>query len=258
MGVGDVTVSNTKNNSLKGAVFNGTNGLIAIPLTLSSWDTFTVNFWIYFNETPTADFERILTQYDETGNKQGILLFTGSAGGGDKDKIKFGAYLNNVKVGDIASAALTMGKWYNLTLEYSGSTASMYINKTLAGTDASSEIGLTITDLGLNLAAKDAVTNVSKVTLSNIQIFSRILTTEEREGLVDNKQVTKDLKHRWKLDNDFTDSIGSLDGVNTNTYLTIIDDAISTAVAAQRTDATDQWLCYKGLEGQGGTINIEN
>ena len=253
MGAGDVTVSNTTNRGLKGCMFNGTSALMTGTFTMPK-GSFSLSTWVYPKGNIGGNGPLMIF-----GNFYGLL----SQGAGNstdfKMTIRFGGATKTFQ----KNGSIDRFKWTHLSVTYDHLTDTVTLYKN--GVDqaplntADAIVGLTKDDqVFYSLGARTDPLYYHGM-IKDACFYEKALSQAQITQLANHNHVTEGLIHRYNFkNNNFNDSLGSANGTNTDGVITILDEEIATAVAAQRTDATDQWLCYKGAGGQVGTINIEN
>ncbi len=86
--------------------------------------------------------------------------------------------------------------------------------------------------------------------LSNVKVWNRVLTTDEIARDYAGTPIPNGLTNRWKLMDDYKDSVGTADGTNSGTYLGIQEDAIAAVIKADRVTANDKYLIAGFNNGQ--------
>ena len=250
MTTGAVSVVNTGNTGKPCAIFNGTDAGLRSTAddVFSGLSQVSISAWINpktFNHKPFVSARdgvngmEILTNL---GGELFVWLGNGSAG-------------VSLTTTDLNINPRT---WYHVVGTYDGATLKAYKNGVISAQTESQTGKIGQTTGGLGLGVDNGGTVYFYGGLANVKIFNKALTQEEITKLAASDNSVKDgLIHNWKLDEDFNDSVGDVDLTNTNTSLGIIDDAITTAIEAQRVTANDKFLIYKGMEGQVGTVAIE-
>jgi hypothetical protein len=105
-----------------------------------------------------------------------------------------------------------------------------------------------------------ATTSTFDGCIRHFKIWNKILSSTEIAADYAGNTPTDSLVCWYKLGGDYANygSGGAGTGTNSGSVGIIGDGAIAVAVKAQRKGATDKWLCYKGVGGQVGTIEIES
>lgn len=153
---------------------------------------------------------------------------------------------NTTHVRTDSIAGLDSKAWNHYFITYNSATKEtiLYIN----GVNKVSFTS-TITDLDLSTSNWDIRYSIIggnrtfvKCGIADCQIFKRTLSEAEVSDIVSGKNTSEGLLHRYKLDKDYKDSVGSVDGTNTGSYLSTVDDQVSTNIKNARTTANDKYL----------------
>jgi len=270
MAAGDVVVTNTTNRSFGCAEFDGVDDRITItPATIIPTDgDFSVSLWL--------KAKPILATSSRRGTAFSISDYATSVRG---CCVRIDPLLDDLTltVGDNVTSTTTtlindlttinQNQWYHILITYNNTTTiyTPYINGTATGGTATKKYIYPVTDnkIYIGHSALNSAEAYWRGNICNVRVYKKILSTDEIAKLytgIAPTSATNDLIGEWKLQKDYNDSQSNTpahNGTNTGTFLTIVDDAITTAVKAQRVASTDKWLCARGQNGQVIVANIE-
>lgn len=232
MGVGDVVVDLNVGNFKRGAFFDDVDDKVVTTMnpSVDLTGSFTIVAWVMINES-----------------KDGNWIFGADDSGGDRFYLK-GQVSDEMTVGlsswngTTNSNIFPANVWTHVAMVLDGTTGFVYVN----GVEAITQAGITV-----SMPNRDFVMGIKPVGLnafyggiiSDVKIYNRSLSTTEliadKAGLIQTGLI-----HRWKLDFDYTDSVGSHDGTNSGSRLTAVDDQIAQAIKAARASggATDNFM----------------
>ena len=235
MAAGDVAVNITSNNARAGAKFDGVDDRITHGATDFSYQVdgnMTWSFWV----NKRSGLNQFIFGKGSGGQFEYAMIFDSNS------KLSFDMWdlAGNAHAGITSGTASNQNEWIYVTIVYVNDTSlQMFINGVDSGSD------LTLANNPAQGTAEFVIGNRAtdagrwfKGTLSDLRIWDRDLTQTEITKVFNGGDVTKGLKHRYKLDTDYTDSAGDKDGTNTGTYFTIEDDSISSVISGQRVVAS--------------------
>ena len=251
MAVGDVHVNLNQSKAKRCAVFDGTDDYIQIPddpsIEFGSND-FTISVWIYpldegrnaiwaGNSDYWMGFEHDGTAVGGQGN--GTICVWVSESGLNWDKIHADAGGTGIGTAGLISAH----NWYHIIFLRSGNNWKTYINGVM-------DLNISRSATIINKAETKSIgrwgTNsyYFNGSISGFKIWNRALTATEITNLYNEQNVTDDLIHRWKLDTNYKDSVGSMDGTNHGSRLSVVDEEVATDVKTARAlgGATDNFM----------------
>jgi hypothetical protein len=228
MATGDVTCNLTNALPKRCAVFDGVDDKVVIADSVSvKLPIFTISFWA-LPKSPGA------------GN-YGVVLDKDSGDG-------FYIYLNrnnwNIKTGGTNAATFigySKGVWQYMTFIYDGTNTIIYKNNVLGGSDVNPAPNYSTEDLWIGNRTSDSA-RCFDGSICNLKIWDKVLSSAERTTDYNGGNVTDGLVSRWKLSEDYKDSVGSNDGTNSGSYLSAVDDQVATAISDARTTANDKYL----------------
>lgn len=251
MAPGDVDVAITTNNSKQGAVFDGVDDVLKKDNTLLPYNVGTINFWI-----KTKDQNAWIFTYWNNAFSEFYDI-----------KIEGGNFKVVGEIGNVEQIALTAGTslpselWTHCAIVYDGATTKIYLNGVLDGTDTGASMFLSDQSLAtadLWIGDRGNLSGPFEGVLKDFQIHNKPLSITEVKNIVSGALISDGLVHRWKLQEDYTDSVGDKDLTNTETYIANVDDAIATEIKAQRVLMTMSGtaLIFEGQDGQVGSVGI--
>ena len=136
------------------------------------------------------------------------------------------------------SGSGNLNEWNNIITTWDGTTFKLYLNgNELTITNSPFISNDTLTYIGAS--SSTIVNKLWKGGISDIKIWNRALTTAEILLVSQNRPVLDGLTNRWKLDKDYTDSVGDNDGTNNGSYLSSVDDQVASDVSSARVTAND-------------------
>lgn len=251
MVAGDVEVEINSARAFHCAMHDGTNDEIELTVNPSGWDNFTISGRFFQAADNSQTYRRFADCKDDTPS-DGWALYFGT--GGAKTKLIAESYDAGSTTATIISNDIQKGVWHSLSMVKDGSTLTFYIDNTLVGTDATA--GMSTSSQNIFLGSKNGA-NFTRIAIADVQLHDIAFDTTQVSDYHSGNLVETGLKHRWKFEDDYKDSVGEADGTNTGTYLTIIDDKISAKVADQRVGASDNWMTFNPGKIQVGTIEVE-
>lgn len=260
MVAGSVTVSNTTNRSFKCARFDGVDDEFTIAeATAANFLDLTKNYSIslwYKSAHAVANTLLIGSKYSAAGDIRSWVITRESTG-----KFRFQASTDgtspNLKTAGSPNVIITDNKWHNL-VAVRNSTEIISYTDGIAGTGTAFTGGKN-SSININFGhLLFGDTQWFPGEIANINFYNVDLNETEIDQLKTGLKVERGLVHRYNFKKDnYDDSIGTSNGTNSGSIITIVDDAIATAAKAQRVGANDKWLAFRGEGGQVGVINIE-
>jgi len=246
MADGDTTVLVNPLEARRAAIFDGVNDKLRNGTNFRAADqTGTISAWVKADTLGTV--MTIFGSLDEGGAATEIFELTKNA----SNKIQITTRINSSGTipqveGDTALVADT---WYHVALSSDGSSWKIYLDGSpmsltiLAATNDGSWLGDIPNRDSVTIGVRKQSTEVQfwDGAISDVAYWDRQLTDAEVLSLSKRAPIPSGSLNRWKLDDDYTDSVGSLDMTNTGTYLAIQDDLATRGIAALRVNATDEW-----------------
>jgi len=262
MAAGDVVVTNTTNRSFSGFYFDGINDYlqtgINIPILNLESSPVSISLWAKWVTIPTGNYQAFF------GNKSSSAYFQCTNGTGNF-QVTF-----TIRQADLSYKNSTIfnpakGVWYHLVGIAPGTSAGnvvLYVNGTITGVGTAQTDTLLTNPNGFRLGCNGGATGFVNIEIANVRIYKKVLDSIEIANLyagIAPTSSTSKLVAEWKLNNSLIDTSiesNNLSIVN-NAHAGLFDDAIATAVKAQRVASTDKWLCARGQNGQVIVANIE-
>jgi len=234
---GAVVVNLTTPNARRGAVFDGVDDDVDLTNddSFNFNQNFTISFWVFANSVNQGDV--MVAKDNGTADTQFTIVQAAS-----NARIDFRVSVaSGNKVTNAANDTTIARVWEHWTARYDGIEIQLFKNGVATGTAVAATGTLdVIADkcfIGRRTNGKffDGV-------ISDVKFWNRALSQSEITNVVAEKDVTDGLVHRYKLDTDYTDSAGSLNGTNTGSRLTARDDLLATAISGARVTASDKYM----------------
>jgi len=237
---GATTIIYSGVNGRAGAVFDGVDDFVDTTLTSNDVFTngFTINCWIKPNAAGESNTGRILDKGTGEFGIAGFAYYTGNT-----NKVIVRSDIGNLS--STSNIIFADRVWYNVSLTITtGDVVTHYLNGATNGSSTIAGFLANITNTNAlrigNLVG--ATTRSYDGAISDVKIWNRVLTSAELVKVAADQAVTDGLTHNWKLDTDYTDSVGTADGTNTGTRLAIVDDKLAQQVANLRVNKNDKWF----------------
>ena len=247
MTAGDTEVSIISPNAKACAIFNGDSAINVTPFTInSSW---TISFDLLTNKNT-----RNAICGNASTNTSYIYIREGT-----KDVVVETTTDNRGVVLEFDSYGSIENKWISVLITLSPSAAYLYIDNTIMDnspqipTDGDTELNITKIGSGYTAIAGSLLDGGC----TNIKIWNKVLSEKEREKNFDNTLVSDGLIHYWKLETDYTDSVGTAHGTNSGTRFGIVDENLAAQIKADRVSANDVLLATNIANKQVATVTIE-
>lgn len=254
IGAGAVEANITTNRSFGCAVFDGVDDRVIVPdsATLKpGTGDFSVLFWV--KAIKTASNQTTIAK--KNGFNEGWTIAVAGTTGFTRLEDEQADTTRKISSG---TSNIGDGLWHRVCCMKSGANNIIYVDGVEEKTEAHSLTASIDTTEDLHIGALTVVTGEwFKGAVSNVKYYNRALTPAE--VILDNAGTTPTvgLVSRWKLDVDYTDSVGDNDGTNSGSRLAIVDDAIAAAIAADYTTANDHYMIASGEGGQVVTAIVE-
>ena len=231
MAVGDIHASLNELKAKRCAIFDGVDDYVDCgKIDIKGWSEFSMSCWINIAELGST--ERWLSILHSGGDD--IRIWTHTDG-----KLYF-----SMDDGDAESLIFDNPEikvWYHVVGVFDGSNVYFYVNNSEIGS-SSETFDFSTADGAVTIGAIGAGSNSVDGAIRDARIYKKALTSTERTKLYNGLNVTDGLVHRYKLDFDYTDSVGDNDGTNSGSYLSAVDDNVSAAIKANRTTANDNYM----------------
>jgi hypothetical protein len=251
MAAGDVDVKITKMRAMKGAFFNGTSAYINIATVIPELSVaypFSVSLWFITNDMTT---ERCLWGSAKGAND----IFTLGIRTGE---FRIGVYNGAWSAKTSGNTGLNATGWNHIVYTYNptGVVGKLYINGTL-------QVGVTapngIATIAQSLGKRNDAGSFFAGLIKDFLVYNVVLTQAEATSIYNNTGVTRGLIHAYRLQDNYTDSVGTFNGTNVNASIMAADDTVKLAVATQRTatGATGKFYITRGLGGQVVHVAID-
>ena len=249
MATGDVEVNLTNVNAKAGAYFNGTSSNLALGV-LPGLDSkpFSFSAWIYVKKRTGITNHTILHYGLDWGGDTGYLWVIDDQGTTGQQVLYYGTNTT------YATSVIPTDQWVHVAVTNDGTTARFYTNGVADGTPA----GNLKTDTSSNSYIGFENVNYMFGMIKDLRVYKdKILSLAEVNSIMNGETVTDGLVNQWKLENNYTDNVGGYDGTGTNTYLTIVDDAVSQAIAADYTTSGDNYILSAVAGSQIMSVIVE-
>ncbi len=244
MGAGDVEVNVTTNTGRSCAVFDGVDDSVKLGLDPVGLGSVTISFWCMTYGWGGSGYGRI---FDD--GKFKVFLNNANA--------VFDAQNDGSNSASSANNSIVFNVWQHWIITREGTDFNFYLNNVLTNGADHTSGNPTAPDYNMYIGNRDGDARGHNGCISDFKIWDKILTASERATVYAGGVVSDGLTHRWKLHNDYKDSVGDADGTNAGSILQIRDDAIAAAIAADRTTANDKYMMVGMPGGQVVTGIIE-
>ena len=240
MAAGDTEANITTPVAQTGARFDGVDDSIDLGVgnvlgVTSLTSPFSIGLWI--NKSDAAGTINVFSSSRGANDRFGITI---------SNIVRVGTYNGAIYNNKHSSTNITAGKWHRVLVVFDGTTMALYLDGILQSGTTQPAVGNDdMTVIGADVDPLDKNWNGP---ISDVHFWNRGLTQEEATEYYSGK-IVSGISHRWRLDTDYTDSIGDVDGTNSGTYLGIIDDETAAAIKADRTTANDSYMMV-GIKGQ--------
>lgn len=249
MAVGDVSVSLINPLAKRGAVFDGVDDVISIPHAEANnferTQAFTASFWVKNRSTTPSKY--ILHKGQSTLNTSWYISTI------DSTQIRLGLVNDNATnrlIVDATSPKLYDDSWAHFLFTYDGSSA--YAGVKIYENGVSLATGNVVNTLSNTIKNTDTLkigdrTGVGATAfqgaISKVKIWNRVLTAAEIAKDYAMINVEEGQILNIPLKDDYTDkSPLGLDGTNSGSVLTAVDDILAASLKAKRVGATDKYF----------------
>jgi len=251
MAVGDVSVK--LNNALpkRSARFDGVNDYIDVGnfQAFNGATEISVSAWI---KVMDLDNDGTIMNTDVFGGGAQFLFYYDTVGSITGRTHIISLILNDVN-GNVriegATNSLNDSQWHMVTMTFkSGSSTGlrMYIDAVedpnspvdASGTGALKTV---LTNMALGSASGGGAKFING-SIADVRIYNKALSASEITDLYAGKNIIDGLISNWKLDFDYTDSVGSNTGTNYGSQLGAVDGVVGKAVADARVSANDKYM----------------
>ena len=255
MATGAVSVVNTGNTGRACAIFGGVDVYVNAS-TFYIPENQTISFWALNLEDPmTGSDNAIWTFEDGSVSYAGIQLWVNV-----QHKLHVLVSDGTSYVINQSAYKIPTGIWKHYTITYTANNANglkIYIDGVEIVSYSTTGIGSISGTFERFIGYRPGHNTKWYGSMADVKIYNKALSQEEITKNYLGSNVTDGLISNWKLIDDYKDSAGNNDGTNFGTYFGITEDSIAEAIAAQRVTANDQFLIYKGMGGQVGSVAIE-
>ena len=242
MAAGNVETNITSPNAKAGAIFDGTNDEIDLgDLFETGFNKLSFSLWFKANNTTRR---YILSKENVNNDDRFYLMLNLTAG---KITFRYEGSATGLKEIDYN---YNNNEWINIIIVINGTTNKIYINGILRDSIASTAPLLSGHSTNMTIGNRPGVGEFFSGIITNFQVYqNKELSITEIENISNNLSATG-LTNYYKLESDYTDSVGSNDGINVGSMLGISDEDISAAIAADRTTANDIYLIADSGRGK--------
>lgn len=237
MAAGDVEANVSNINAKAGAKFDGVDDYVEVD-NFTNLQNLTLSVWVLANKD--IQHTGLLDKYEPTGSKRSWRWSL--AGSGEIEFYYSSDGASGFSVTSNNNSGADVGILTHLTLVKDGTLLTYYKNGVAISTDTLSFSELFETDVDLYIGRERQNAIYFDGLISDIKIFNKALTTSEVMGNYQGQNIKDGLINRYKLATDYKDSVGTNDGTNSGSILTIADDAVSADIAADRVTANDTFL----------------
>ena len=254
MAAGDVEVNITTNNSKAGAFFDGVDDAVTVdrakveePIIASQ--EMTVSCWLLVRDGLVEESEFL------SGGFSANFAFELGMGADERP------FFQTVDGGTLKKAtpltSLEFCRWYFIMGTIDSTNIKIYQDNVEVNSLAMGANTIKSNATDYRIGNRSTEEKPAKATISDMQLWNRALTSEERAKVMAGQNVTENRISQWKLQTDYKDSVGDNDGTNSGTHFTIQDDAIAQAIKADRTTPNDSYMMVGMPGGQVVSTVIE-
>lgn len=158
--------------------FNGVDASISTSYNPTSLTSFSVSFWLYLNDTPDSDFERVIDTQD-SGPEDGFDFVFGTAAASELDNLAFVVKNGLTSTVNIKTSDLSNQTWYHIVGTFETNSAKLYLNDVQQGvTDTSCSMSTSASSLTLGKRAASS-SNFFNGRLDDVRVYNKVLTSVE-------------------------------------------------------------------------------
>lgn len=160
------------------------------------------------------------------------------------------------------SDTFNFGEWVHFTgvIDYPNNTISVYANGSLVETKAvtfdNDVLTLQTPTYADHFGSGNMSTVFAKWVISDVILFEKALSADEVLKAFGN-QTLPSIIHRWKLNTDYTDSVGGVDATNSGSRIGNFDGAIAEELKSMIQTENDKILGVAMVGGQMVTVVVE-
>lgn len=248
MAAGDVSVSVTNAIARGGARFDGSNDKVSSTTArsqISISKPYSLSMWIKVPATASA--QSIFDHANTSSDCCNIFL--------NSNLLRAGMY-NGSSYFVQQAVSYTSTVWNHIMITYDGSsTLILYLN----GTAVSSVGGnpFTSQSVGFALGSRVSNENYLKGTIGDVRLHEVVLTAAEAVRVAAGELVTRGLVNRWKLYEDYNDSVGTFNLTNSGTSLVAQDSNLANVVKTARTSSADSYYFIPDINNQVMSVVID-
>jgi len=254
MATGDVTCNINNLYSKKGAIFDGNDDKIVITNneSLETNGDITIAAWIKRGAAGTKDPILVKDHRAEymfrIDSDDQPFIYQGN-GGSEFEGL------------DCTNSSTQIGtKWTHVavTRETTNKEVKFYVNGEKEGDTINYSIEVGTSTANVKIGTREPVFQQFMYgTIADVRLYKKKLTETEIKDLY-NGNIKDKIVSKWDLKEDYKDSIGSNDGTNSGTYLSVVEENISSSIAEARTSPNDRInIVALGNSGKILNINIE-
>lgn len=243
MATGDVVCNLTNPLAKRCAVFDGVDDYVDIThkddmLGANLSNGFSISADVFLKSNGELDTGYIIDKSTGTNGQNGFRFHFALP-----DTIAF--KINNGT--GRSSGSISLNTWFNIIVTVTaGQLCSFYVNGVLSGTANQDLVqGISTITTTTNARIGNRAGNTDRTWdggIRNVCFYNKVLSSAEILKVGTGQNVKSGLIHRWKLDTDYNDSVGSADGTNSGSVLRAVDDQVATALSDTRTTANDKYL----------------
>jgi len=268
MVAGDVDVRLTKNNGKGCAIFDGVDDNVTITNNsfLNPKTVMSASVWV---KGPAVAGKAIFTKYDTSNIRSWQIVDSNTTAAKFRVTLSQDGTTNNIRAYD-SSVTVFDNKWHHLAFTFDGATQTvlLYIDGVVDPAQTAITVTGTLTSIYENSTVPvhigasylaGAKTNYFAGCIKRCKMWKRTLTAAEIAQDYNGATIPLGLVVEYPLMSNYNDVVSGYNGSNSGSVLSIVDDAIQTAVAAQRTSygATSKFYIVKGQDGQLTTVAID-
>lgn len=249
MAAGDVEVSIDTPNAKQAAVFDGVNDKITISHnnSLNTTNEITLCTWVRVVSIPTSE-TALLVKQEGAAAFDGWRLSVSGTNGFSNFIIRHGGTNYSAS----SQINIADNNWHHIAGVLNGNNILFYVDGVLVNTGTAWVSGDYTNSQDLVFGDADGISlGILKGSLADVRLYNTVLTAQELLNIVNGTStLTTGLISRWKLEDDYTDSIGDNNGTNSGTYLTLSDGAIAKVLATNLISGSEFFSIDSSANGQ--------
>lgn len=179
----------TSAGKLAGALtLNGSNQYVSVPdvASLELAGSWTVSAWVNLPSLPTSgNYFGLVTKGQTLNNSTNYGLYVGNGWHctGVAWVLNFNDNADTGSYHACSTSSISTGVWYHIVGVWDGTTESLYVNGTLAGTNVPGVLPASGSGVNLTIGVDDYGAGYANATIDDVRIYNRALSVDEIYGL---------------------------------------------------------------------------